>query len=249
MNDLFFQRANLMIMPISNIIVLLIVAFGNCLVGGTLHAQQTDALIEKVPPPSPPYVKQAGSSDGWIIHFPAPPATLSSALPGTPKQKTIKEIDVTKLDDKRREIFVWNNGSTSQHWYYSGLELSQDANATFVSATNPFKASEETAAKAKSDFYDFAWITLNDFVGKTNSPPNNSPKGLMMPAPLGAVEAWINIETGLPVAIKDARGQRTYQFTGETVASLTLPPMFQAEYDRVTKALTALKNYQANAPR
>jgi hypothetical protein len=264
MNELLLKRPNLMIMPTSSIIVLLIVIFGGCLTSGSLQAQQTAPLIEKVPPPPPPYVNQAGSGDGWIIHFPPPPETSGSALPGVPKRKTLKEIDVAKVDDKRREISVWNDGSTSQHWYYKGVELSQNDDSASVSASNPFQSGADNAAKAKSDFIDFAWITLADFVGKTkkdgrdcyyyqraasSSSPANSQKNFMMATPVGATEAWINIETSLPVAIKDSRGERTYQFTGETVSSLTLPPMFQAEYDRYTKALASLKHYQANAPR
>jgi hypothetical protein len=206
---------------------------------------QTPSDIEKIPPPTPPFLNPAPETSAWIITV-TPPAS-SSGFGAKPSPKQLKQIQVTKAGDTRREVSVLNDGTATEDWFYKGVHLVFDKNADYAVAIDPYASAKSAPPAAEIDFYDFSWINASDFIGKT-SRSGQVCYYFIHQFPTRREEAWINAQTKLPVAIRSELRQWEYQFTASSESSLTIPPVFQAAYDLHKKQLENAKRIQANMP-
>ena len=218
-----------------------------------VSAQQ--AAVEKVPLPAPPFVNQAPEFSAWVVHFdPAGNPQTGAQKPRT-NVHTIKEIDVTKTREFRREVTVYTDGTTGEFWRYGGLEIMQDPIGKYVNILNPAKTQMAAVNPTKTDFFDVGWIRANDFVGKVAVSGHDCYYFKRAASTSGAtadpmledaeqtayghrsLEAWIDMSTRLPVAFRDEHGLRQYEFGAAPTAMLTLPAIMQKELDRYQAAL------------
>ena len=216
-----------------------------------LAAQQPG--VEKVPVPSPPLVNQAPDFSSWVVRYPSASPGAGTARSRANARK-IKEVDVTKTDDLRREVTVYTDGTAGEFWRYGGLEIFLDPIGKYVNIMDTAKTQMAAANPTKTDFFDLGWIKAQDFVGnvalggrdcyyfRRSGAAKSTATGQavedkeQVAAGTASLEAWIDVNSRLPLAFKDQSGLRQYEFGAAPSARLTLPANMQKELDRYQAA-------------
>jgi hypothetical protein len=135
------------------------------------------ALDPSPPPPEPPYVVNAPAYAGWIIEYQlktkAVPSPASGTLPPTamiaPAPRTIKEVRVTKAEDKRRIVTLWSDGSSTETWYYEGYRIQENSETKQVTVLSLKQKGGLLSSLfdeyGVSDFPELSWIKADAFAG------------------------------------------------------------------------------------
>jgi hypothetical protein len=203
--------------------------------------QVPDGGLVKVPPPPPPFVKAAPASATWEIKYDTAPSG---------KQKSVVEIDVSKSGDIRQEVSKWSDGSSSNVWYEKGVQLMENRNnpiSHYVVAADPYEFFGNPTP-AEIDFPNLMWLNQRNFIGKTQK-AGHSCYYYRESTDFGPEEAWVDLTTGLPTAVNNVNGARTYLFAAGPASALTLPPDFQAAYVRHEGEAQSMQDARTKVPR
>jgi hypothetical protein len=222
----------------------------------SLHAEE-----EQIPPPTAPFVERAPAHAAWKVTYASkqtPPPNMmgagangavNPAGPSGPLPTTLLEVDVVKMDPNRREVYLWSNKQTTEHWIYHGLYLFNQLGMPDINVFAPGTGSMAIASMipdySKSDFPEFAWLSLDTYRNvvtyqqrkcylfqsqpqpQAQLPKNPALMMMVKRAPLGGQQAWIDVKTLLPVALDDGMTLRTYTSFKELPPSeLELPGTF-----------------------
>jgi len=194
-----------------------------------------DEAIEKGEPPAPPFYHQAPDYAAWVVHVQTPPARTDGA-------KVLSELEVTKSPARLRQVSHWVDGTSSELWAYEGFILRQDPVGGYINILNVNQL-EGVPDLTKDDFPELLWLSADNFIGKTKKEGHDC-----YAFQEDGKEAWIDIQTGLPWALKDENGAQTYEFVAAPTAPLTLPPNFQAPWDLYSRAIKAADVYKMAPP-
>jgi hypothetical protein len=213
----------------------------SCLACVSLHAQ--DGQVQ-VPPPSPPFLNRLPDHAAWRVTYtshqaPAPPAGAAKG----PLPRVLQEVDGTKMDQNRREIYVWSDKTTTAHWIYKGIYLFNQPTTPDIYILNiaTYKGSPMAPSLvpdyATTDFPEFSWVSLRNYQGvaiyqqhqcylfqaqkKSEASPSQT-----TPPVMSGTQAWIDVKTKLPVALDDGTTLKIYAVSEVPPRDLELPDKF-----------------------
>lgn len=189
------------------------------------------------PPPTAPHVAALPANLHWVVTFsdakrgnPAPPAQT----PGAALQLT--EVETVKVDKVERQTLSWSNGSKTTEFFVQGHRLYQDPASKRVSvfgAASGSSAGNEEVFPT-SGWYGTSWIDGKNYkdvvkLGEANAyhyaegerPPSGESETRLPPR-----EAWIDVATKMPLAVRSDAGVARYKYLPPPGAPITLPPEF-----------------------
>ena len=211
---------------------------------------------EPPPPPTPPYVQKMPDWCSWTVTYKSKHAVAATGKTpaGTDDRlDPIKQIDVTKAGDVRRDLELDETNTTLDRWTVKGVEMYlYPGSATSIVVVNA--ATDGNALNFhNADFGGMPDLSLQNYVdavkfGGTECYhfflKHTRPEGDTMTinaaerAETHNREIWIDVKTKLPVAFDDGESIRLYTFSPQRPAPLTLPANFAAElqhYQEVAK--------------
>ena len=206
------------------------------------------------PTPHPPFINNAPTYEAWTITCTSdhgtsvPPSSVSAQ--GSPHHRTLKEIQITKMGKDRHELDLWSDGQTSEIWFHGKMILFTQPGSKDVyilDRSHPNDLLDHTFPDyVTGDFPELDWINLRAYVhpdSMQNHPcflfqiPNTASQTPTKPVTIPTVEAWIDQETRLPVAIDDGDTRKVYVFHNLPVGTLQLPDRFMQALDTYNRAV------------
>lgn len=203
---------------------------------------------EDVPPPKPPLLASTPDPGDWtlVIKNPGLPAPESGVAPKPDLR--IVEVHSTQRDKLKRDILTYANGTSEERWFVAGLLLWKSASGEVVAhdMTDSGPGSVGTSIPSvPSGFVGLDWLSLSNYKGAVTWEKRNcyhfSAKGM---------DAWIDVETKFPVALKVGDYVFQYTFNAPPAAPLNFPTEFQATWDlyqsRINKTVEFQKSLRNN---
>ena len=179
-----------------------------------------------------------------------PSPTPESANGQTDREPwVLKAIEVTRSRGLTRSRFKWANGKSSEIWWTNQPKamLAEKPDGAAVE----FDSMLVGIGHLLPDSDMFGWVREKNFVkeiehkGKrclyfedkveaVNQVPGHVNRREDAPQEVSVTlhRAWIDTETGLPVALDDGQNIYSFQFLPPPTTALVLPERFQAEWDR-----------------
>lgn len=189
------------------------------------HAQDESSARPIAAPPGTPTSRQtAGSGSSLVV---------------------IRKIDVTQDGNVCRSVVTYTDGTTSEVWWLKSPPwvLFDRKNPAGVGVlTNP-----QMMGNFRPDASMFDWVNSNTFINKVSYnakqcdfhakdfPPLNHRPG-SNPPPVEH-EAWVDSQTGLPVALDDSLALYIFTFNPPPPTPLTMPKRFNDELARIQASI------------
>lgn len=197
------------------------------------------------PGESPPVVKIAspGPDASWLVRFtPKSPGQESAELSNN-QRPYIKEIRVTRIKDRRLDLTTWSDGLVFETWH---LTHGREETRIVMSEDRRFKAGQIRLLAFPPDHEDTVSVNFPELdwvaspgVEVESTDHRGKPAVRFRFAPTdeeglsGRVfEAWVDLETRLPLSFDDGRVLRTYTFSP---SPQVLPPVPQRFLDRLAQ--------------
>ena len=188
---------------------------------------------DEIPPPKPPFVKAVPENAQWTVtaDFKAEP----KPSPDAPKHHDWRcaEVQTTKVGKVKRDLITTRDGLKQEHWFVDGMLYWTNAQGE-VSVTDMRAAEasdpEEDSPSIPSGFPGVGWLKLENYAGV-----EVFEKQRCYHFAKDGAEAWIDVETKLPVGYR--RGKVLYRFTFAEVPSgpLAMPPAYQTALDTMRR--------------
>ena len=193
------------------------------------------------PLPSPPLVAPVPEYADWTVTIKYPPDPPQP--PHAPKRHDWRFVEVhsTKVGKLRRDLVTSRDGIKSEKWFVESMLLwttPEGKVSVSESSGAPAPDSADPNPSVVNGFPGVAWIGIEYYAGVVLF--NEEQCFHYVHYVNGDTEAWINVESKLPVAYKNAGILYQFKFNPPPVEPLTLPPAYQ-------KALDAL-NQMRNQP-
>lgn len=224
------------------------------------------AELAEIPPPRPPWVAAPPEKASWTITVQEKPRTekKDDAAPARSKP-VVASIQSAKNGELKRDLVSYDSGAKSEIWYHrnhalagsaanpariivqslSALEDPLETKGVFREVGNPVRS---------AGYPGVSWVDKRHYEGvvlfeKTTPAYYYALRGKdpESGASLIAAEAWINPETGAPVAYSADGRLYVYRFGEPPAEKLTLPPNFAAAYDKLLRTQAREKRLEADA--
>lgn len=192
--------------------------------------------LKEVPPPTPPFVAKVPENVDWIVapKNPLPPIPPPAVPDGIVRaDRRVLKVHTTKTGKTKRDLISTADGKTTERWYVDsyyfwtppGEEVSVsdfggiESNPLNVDPAPPF------------GFPGVGWVKLENY-----DKAELFDKIPCYHYTTEGIEAWIDIQTRLPVAYKSGADFYQFKFNAPPDRPLTLPPA----YEKVWKAVQDL---------
>lgn len=217
----------------------------NLIVLGTLVAAFLTTFVkaeESVPPPKPPLLAPAPDPGDWtlLIKNPAEPAPESGAAPKADFR--IVEVRSTVKDKLKRDVITYGTGKSDERWFLGDFLLWKGTNGEVIAHdmrdTGPGSVGGGFPSVA-TGFPSLEWLSMLNYdkvVTLDKRPCYHFVSKTM--------EAWIDVNTKLPVAAKYGDFLYQYTFNPAPSAPLVMPPEFQATWDLYQARLKKTEDFQ-----
>lgn len=190
--------------------------------------------------PKQPYLKPLPDFVEWTIEVgdgeaqanaPQDPAQNAEADP------VRKKIIVTKMAQDRREIEIWSNGAKTEIWAVGKRLLYE------------FPGNEKITNTQRLDFSDFSefqWLSPKNFRGveKFEGKPCYVFRE-KLPGSEFEWSAWVDMQSGRPVALLREDGLRKYRFHETPPSREALPERFAKVLQEFQESRQKLKKHHA----
>jgi hypothetical protein len=170
---------------------------------------------------------------------------------------SVKSVQVSMDALARRDVIKWSTGRSTEVWLLKDAFLIEHPSGKWINVLNRRFSGDVVESHLRKDTKGFDWLSpetfldVSSFQGKKcfhylskAPPPQETPKNpnpnalyLRQIQPSFAREAWIDIQTNLPVALNDGETLFTYKFGEAPAEPLKLSPKMQIEYDQFLKNL------------
>lgn len=219
--------------------------FSDSLIAGFLFVIVTSEAQELTP--TEPYLNRAPVYSQWTEVFQPSKSSRAPAGSSTSGPPEMKQMIVSKAETTRHESCQWTDGQISERWLYKGFVLFQQLGSSTVfilNSSNVDSLSNKVGYDfSQSDFPKLNWLSKQTYEGVATVnkvqcyhfqktvpapvvPPPAGQKQAAKPAPPLTMDAWIDVNTKLPVASDDGRWFTTYTFKEMPEKPLELPPVF-----------------------
>ena len=184
-------------------------------------------------PPAAPLVTPAPEyADSTVtVKYPTEP----TPPPHAPKHHDWRYVEVhsTKAGKLKRDLLTSRDGIKSEKWFVDSILLwtTPDGKVS-VSDTSgaPPSMPEDPNPSVPHGFPGVAWISLENFVGEVIYQ-----KQVCYHYVAEGTEAWIDVESKLPVAYQSAGTLYQFKFNPPPTEPLTMPPAYQKALDTVSQ--------------
>ena len=188
-----------------------------------------------VPPPVPPLVAPVAENMDWIVtaKYPQKPAAVPATSPRADWR--IAEVHSTKTGKLKRDLIKLMDGTTKENWFIDSLVLWK-TNQGEVSVSDmsgaPERADDGDSPSIPSGFPGVGWVKMENYTGVVSFE-----KQLCYHYAGGSMEAWIGVQSHLPVAYKSTNGLFQFKFNDAPTGMLELPPDYKNAWDISQKLL------------
>lgn len=205
--------------------------------------QPCPAQEAKVEPPSAPFIAKPPEFGSWTIQI---IGTKAANQEGSSKEAVPNEkIHCVKTKEIKRDSFLSRDGKQREIWYFGKFALTKYEHSEKVGLEDAAGFSRQRGSKTGSlihgaGFPGFGWLDLRYYkdVVKAGTrlcyhfqiPPEPNTAAAEggnagVPADTG-IEAWIDVATKYPVAIKAEGVVYAYEFQPPPAGMLQLPPEY-----------------------
>jgi hypothetical protein len=177
---------------------------------------------------------------------PGPPGSPAIAQPGgRSSSPAVRKIDVTATGNLCRSVATYSDGKTAEIWWLKSPQwvlFDRRDSAGVGVLTNPMMM-----ANLRPDAALFDWVNSRSFIKRSSYrgkdcdqyeaefPPANHPPGVNPPAV--PHHAWVESQTGLPIALDDGVALYLFTFNPPPTVPLTMPPRFSQKLAELQDAL------------
>jgi len=229
---------------------------------GVLSTVNAQTDLSSFPAPRAPFINAVPDRASWTI---APqessPSESKEAGPVRLKPR-VASIESVRTGELKRDVITYQSGNREEIWYFqnqallssrpgkvvvqglSSLEDSGASEGVFRLLGNTFKS---------PGYPGFKWLDKTHYNGVVlfNKTPSYhyvlKGKDADSGQEIVAAEAWINAQTGAPVAYVSEGALYVYRLSAPPTDSLTLPPDFEKAYLRVKQTEDRRKRLEADA--
>lgn len=212
---------------------------GLLILGGFLPFRGVQAQdVKDVPPPKAPFVAPVPENADWVVTAKNPPVT-GTAPDGTPlPNKSITSVQSTKVGRFKRDRITTGDGAIEERWFVDMLLLCPtpkgDVAAVDLSSIPP--QVEDSNPSIPHGFPGVGWLKPEYYEGVV----------LLSKRPYyhyvhGSTEAWVDVETKLPLAYKFGNFEFQFKFNAPPTGPLTMPDDYQKALKICDEALAYRK--------
>ncbi|MEO7933409.1 MAG: hypothetical protein ABIT76_09655 [Chthoniobacterales bacterium] len=184
--------------------------------------------LEEIPPPAPPLVAPVPQKADWTVTVQLPPLLPPKDGTTTRQDKRITKVHSNRTGKLRRDRVSAADGTTVENWYADTLLLwpSNDGEVAASDLSGIPLDTEDPSPSVPRGFPGTGWIKLEyyDKVVLVEKRPYYHYVH-------GNTEAWIDVETKLPLAYKFSNTPYRYTFNEPPVEPLILPLPYQKTLD------------------
>ncbi len=187
-----------------------------------------------IPRPTPPFVAAVPARCAWTIAVQN--KTLPAPAPGAVPRpdNRVSEVRSTQVDGVRRDIVVLGDTGTSEYWYLPGVRfwttLQHDVDAAPTATQDPL----DPFPSSPRGFPGVQWVNLASY----DQPVRFQKIICYHYTAAGDHEAWIDVETRMPVAYKGPDASYQYTFAAPPDGALTPPAPYQAAMDKYRQIMS-----------
>lgn len=208
------------------------------LMAGTCLLAAAFAAAEAQESPTAPYVNTPGKLARWQVQFRslnANPEPESAQQEQTQLSPEVKEVLFSRTGDLTRVQTRWSNGGVTESWLAQGYAMELPPGYPLILVTPP-GVSRGRLMNSDGYYPGLDWLDLKYFraVIQVDGKPC-----FHYHHPDLELDAWIDVQTNLPVAAQDRDYRYRYTFLAPPEPGQTLPEPFQA----------ALRDYKQAAAR
>lgn len=229
---------------------------------GVLSTVNAQTDLSSFPPPRAPFINAVPDKASWTIQPQEfSPSESKDAEPVRLKPR-VASIESVRTGDLKRDFITYQSGNREEIWYFQnnvlvsnrpGKVVVQDLTSLDDSGTNEGVFRLLGNAFKSPGYPGFKWVDKAHYSGVVlfNKIPSYhyvlKGKAADSGQEVVAAEAWINAQTGAPVAYVAEGALYVYRPGPPPVDSLTLPPDFEKAYQRVKQMQDRRKRLEADA--
>ena len=202
----------------------------------SVNKQSTRAgtLAESMPP-TPPFVRPPPDHSAWTIKVTRPPVgDDAQKVNPEPKHKDVLAIVSAHYGDSKRDVVYYSDNSKVEIWYVGDAELVPYPNGSRIgvlAAGHEGVAIEPVSARG---FPGLDWPSVDSYKDVAKIADQKC-RHYVKVGDGDPWEAWIGMDSGLPVAARYGNVVHTYNFTESPSAPLQMPPAYAQALDAVKK--------------
>jgi len=232
-----------MMHPMCRINLLLAGSLSILLTAGTSWAQEA----KKAEPPSMPLVAKVPETVEWTI---TPQyAEVTAAAPGAtsapvPRYR-VTQVRTTKTGQLKRDQVTMGDGSVTEQWYSDAMFFSTSPDGEVIideiAQILPLDV-DSPSPQVATGFPGVKWLKLENFAGVDvvdKRPSYHFAKE--------AIEAWIDVETRLPVMYRSGGVTYRFKFSQTSPPPLTVSDKYQAAIDTAQKLIDRRKMLESTS--
>ena len=204
-----------------------------CLGEGRIRAQ-SDSSPAPEPVPVPPWVAAPPEDSQWRITVkPTKDNAAKAANPGEKKERQLQEVLCQKVDKIKRDVQYFSDGTTDEYLYVDGKELMplRPGSKEIMVSTGGDGGSPDMNMRinpvSSKGFAGVAWIKEGDY---RDTVQYLTVKCFHYVRDAESWEAWVDVDTKMPVAFKTKDALYVYSFENPPT-SLALPSAYQHVYE------------------
>lgn len=196
----------------------------------------------EIPPPSAPLVQKAPANAEWTVAARLPETQQTEPVAVTPStspkvDSRILLVHSTQTGKVKRDQITYADKRQAEFWYVENWFLTTNAQGESEiydrSVSIPAEMGEiRLSPSVTSGYPGLDWLTLGNYKSVVALEKRQA-----YHYDNGDYEAWIDVETKLPLAFKADGIVYTFTFNEPPVTSLTLPPGHLAAYQKVSKLM------------
>ncbi|CAN5778793.1 hypothetical protein BH09VER1_BH09VER1_17480 [soil metagenome] len=218
------------------------------------YADLLAQTLDKDPQPKPPYVLVVPKKFSWVMTIKSAPVASSAsqpvagATPTAPSVQQIKELQYARVEDLQRVVVMMSDGQAHEFYDFKSFHLGPTnvPGKILVLSDQPAPADQPPPPPYPyyaTGFYGLDWIKPEYYTG-IEKYKGGKYFHYQSPKSGPTQEAWIEIETQFPIALR--RGAELFEFERTTIPdTLALPPAYQAAWDKYRTGQARLEALKA----
>jgi hypothetical protein len=191
--------------------------------------------VQDIPPPKPPLVTAVPDKAEWTIKVEFPDAPKLPPDAPKPRDWRYVEVQTTKVGAVKRDLITTREGLKQERWFVDSMLFWTDPKGEVsVSDMRAAEAADpdEDSPSVPSGFPGVGWLKLENYKDVVVFE-----KRLSYHYAKDEADAWIDVETKLPLAYKRGKILYRYSFAPSPSASLVMPPAYQTALDTVRRMI------------
>ncbi|CAN5342639.1 hypothetical protein BH09VER1_BH09VER1_27650 [soil metagenome] len=199
-------------------------------------------LAQEIPPPKPPFIASAPDPGDWTLLIKESSATQPGQGGSSKSGYGIVEVHSTQVGKVKRDIITYAGGAKQERWFAENVLLWKGPDGDVI-AGDMRDAGPGTGGgsipSVPTGFPGLAWLSVSNYdkvvpLGKRSCYHFSQE----------SKDAWIDVETKLPVASKFGDLYFAYTFNSPPSEALKFPAEYQKTWDQYQARLNRAAEFQ-----